>query len=318
MAAEPRLTCPVPRPASALRSARPWLCSAYSRNGIHCTADSAAPSSTASVTRKRPCASHRRHSAHRPATAPATKAVSGCPPSTSSAKAPASTATRRRLRSCTTRSTAQKHNGSASRVCDSAYSSQSTWCPPKPKASDPASAAAFDRSSRLRNSHVNCAERASTSTPAIHGTSVTGSTAASAVSGCSSELVMFPRKGWPPAPPGTRAAMISVVIPVYNEAGCLPDHVDALRPLLQSLSPDDWEIVLVDDGSSDGTGDVIARLAQDPRVRGATHPRNLGKGAAVRTGVLASRGDAVLMCDADMSTPPATLGEFLAALRQGA
>jgi dolichyl-phosphate beta-glucosyltransferase len=91
-----------------------------------------------------------------------------------------------------------------------------------------------------------------------------------------------------------------------------------LRPLLQSLSPDDWEIVLVDDGSSDGTGDVIARLAQDPRVRGATHPRNLGKGAAVRAGVLASRGDAVLMCDADMSTPPATLREFLAALQQGA
>ena len=112
--------------------------------------------------------------------------------------------------------------------------------------------------------------------------------------------------------------MISVVIPVYNEAGCLPEHVDVLRPLLQSLSPDDWEIVLVDDGSSDGTGDVIARLGADPRVRGATHPRNLGKGAAVRTGVLASRGDAVLMCDADMSTPPATLREFLAALQQGA
>jgi dolichyl-phosphate beta-glucosyltransferase len=112
--------------------------------------------------------------------------------------------------------------------------------------------------------------------------------------------------------------MISVVIPVYNEAGCLPEHVDVLRPLLQSLSPDDWEIVLVDDGSSDGTGDVIARLAQDPRVRGAAHPRNLGKGAAVRTGVLASRGAAVLMCDADMSTPPATLREFLAALQQGA
>jgi dolichyl-phosphate beta-glucosyltransferase len=112
--------------------------------------------------------------------------------------------------------------------------------------------------------------------------------------------------------------MISVVIPVYNEAGCLPAHVDALRPLLQSLAPDDWEIVLVDDGSSDGTGDVIARLAQDPRVRGASHPHNLGKGAAVRTGVLASRGDEVLMCDADMSTPPATLREFHAALRQGA
>lgn len=113
--------------------------------------------------------------------------------------------------------------------------------------------------------------------------------------------------------------MISVVIPVYNEAACVPAHVDALRPLLQSLAPDDWEIVLVDDGSADGTGAEIARLsAADPRVRGSNHPVNRGKGAAVRTGVLATRGSEVLFCDADMSTPPETLREFLAALRAGA
>jgi dolichyl-phosphate beta-glucosyltransferase len=113
--------------------------------------------------------------------------------------------------------------------------------------------------------------------------------------------------------------MISVVIPVYNEAGCLQQHVEALAPLLESLAPGAWEIVLVDDGSSDGTGAEIARLAAaDARVRGQRHPRNLGKGAAVRTGMLASRGDALLMCDADMSTPPETLREFLAALGQGA
>ena len=113
--------------------------------------------------------------------------------------------------------------------------------------------------------------------------------------------------------------MISVVIPVYNEAACVPVHVEALRPLLQSLAPDDWEIVLVDDGSADGTGAEIARLAAtDPRVRGASHPVNRGKGAAVRTGVLASRGSEVLFCDADMSTPPETLREFLVELRAGA
>jgi len=113
--------------------------------------------------------------------------------------------------------------------------------------------------------------------------------------------------------------MISVVIPVYNEAGCLQQHVDALVPLLQSLSPGGWEILLVDDGSADGTGTEIARLqAADARVRGLSHGRNLGKGAAVRTGVLASRGGAVLMCDADMSTPPETLRDFVAALEQGA
>ncbi|HYN64893.1 MAG TPA: glycosyltransferase, partial [Candidatus Limnocylindrales bacterium] len=113
--------------------------------------------------------------------------------------------------------------------------------------------------------------------------------------------------------------MISVVIPVYNEAGCLRAHVDALRPLLRELAGADWEIVLVDDGSHDGTAQEIAALsAADPAVRGCTHAVNRGKGAAVRTGVLATRGDAVLFCDADMSTPPETLREFLAALEAGA
>ncbi|MBM3985997.1 MAG: glycosyltransferase family 2 protein, partial [Planctomycetes bacterium] len=79
--------------------------------------------------------------------------------------------------------------------------------------------------------------------------------------------------------------MISVVIPVYNEAGCLSAHLAALTPVLQDVSPGDWEVVLVDDGSTDGTGAEIARLAAaDPRVRGLTHARNQGKGAAVRTG----------------------------------
>lgn len=113
--------------------------------------------------------------------------------------------------------------------------------------------------------------------------------------------------------------MISVVIPVYNEAGCLQAHLDALRPVLEELAPGDWELLLVDDGSVDGTGAEIARLAAiDPRVRGLAHPANRGKGAAVRTGMLATRGDAVLFCDADMSTPPDTLREFVAALAAGA
>jgi dolichyl-phosphate beta-glucosyltransferase len=112
--------------------------------------------------------------------------------------------------------------------------------------------------------------------------------------------------------------MISVVIPVYNEAACLDAHVAALRPLLTELSGEDWEIVLVDDGSADGTGAEIARLAATPHVRGLSHAVNRGKGAALRTGILATRGDAVLFCDADMSTPPETLRTFLAALRDGA
>jgi dolichyl-phosphate beta-glucosyltransferase len=112
--------------------------------------------------------------------------------------------------------------------------------------------------------------------------------------------------------------MISVVIPVYNEASCLDAHVATLRPLLEELSGPAWEIVLVDDGSADGTGAEITRLAQDGRVRGLSHAVNRGKGAALRTGIMATRGDIVLFCDADMSTPPETLRAFLPALQAGA
>jgi len=84
-------------------------------------------------------------------------------------------------------------------------------------------------------------------------------------------------------------------------------------------APDAWEIVLVDDGSSDGTGALMARLqAEDAHMRALSHPVNRGKGAAVRTGVLATRGDYVLFCDADLSTPPEFLGEFLELIEQGA
>jgi len=112
--------------------------------------------------------------------------------------------------------------------------------------------------------------------------------------------------------------MISAVIPVYNEAACLPASASQIVAALEATARP-WELVLVDDGSSDGTAAIVARLsAGDARVRGLQHERNRGKGAAVRTGVLATRGDAVLFCDADMSTPPDTLGRFLAALDEGA
>lgn len=112
--------------------------------------------------------------------------------------------------------------------------------------------------------------------------------------------------------------MISAVIPVYNEAGCLQSHVPALSEILGSISGGDFEIHLVDDGSSDGTGAIIDALAADPHIRGHHHAVNRGKGAAVRTGVLATRGDAVLFLDADMSTPLETLHPFLEALEAGA
>ncbi len=112
--------------------------------------------------------------------------------------------------------------------------------------------------------------------------------------------------------------MISAVIPVYNEAGCLREHVPALSEILTAIAGEDWEIHLVDDGSDDGTGEIIDALAVHPRLFGHHHAENRGKGAAVRTGVLATRGDRVLFLDADMSTPLETLHLFMQAIDQGA
>jgi len=112
--------------------------------------------------------------------------------------------------------------------------------------------------------------------------------------------------------------MISAVIPAYNEEAVLEESAMAVAAVLTRLSPLDWEIIIVNDGSLDRSAEVAGRLAGDPRFRTVSHERNRGKGAAVRTGVLLARGEAVLICDADMSTPPETLELFLAELSRGA
>ncbi|MEK6744922.1 MAG: glycosyltransferase [Nitrospirota bacterium] len=112
--------------------------------------------------------------------------------------------------------------------------------------------------------------------------------------------------------------MISAVIPAYNEEAILEGSARAVSRVLAQLSPGGWEIVLVDDGSRDQTAQVAARLAEDPRFRLVRFERNRGKGAAVRAGVLITRGDRVLILDADMSTPPEMLASFLPELDRGA
>jgi dolichyl-phosphate beta-glucosyltransferase len=111
---------------------------------------------------------------------------------------------------------------------------------------------------------------------------------------------------------------ISVVIPAYNEADTLPAHLARLLPLLEQIAEKEWEVLVVDDGSTDGMADVVEALGLAPRVRVLRAPANRGKGAAIRLGVAATAGDMVLTCDADMATPPEMLQAFVAALRSGA
>ena len=109
---------------------------------------------------------------------------------------------------------------------------------------------------------------------------------------------------------------LSVIVPLYNEAG----RVEATaRAILAHFGPDLHELLLVDDGSTDGTGDALRRLsADDPRVRGVGYEQNRGKGYAVRTGLQLATGDEVLFTDCDLSTPLGEYARLHQALLQGA
>lgn len=97
---------------------------------------------------------------------------------------------------------------------------------------------------------------------------------------------------------------LSVVVPAFNEAARLGPTLDRLAVFAREL-PGGAEVVVVDDGSTDGTGEIAALrdLQGVPWLRWIRLPANRGKGAALRAGVLASCGAEVLLCDADLSTP---------------
>jgi dolichyl-phosphate beta-glucosyltransferase len=96
---------------------------------------------------------------------------------------------------------------------------------------------------------------------------------------------------------------LSVVIPAYNEAERLPATLRALRSFLDRDGRR-AEVIVVDDGSTDGTSETVRRLeAQDDRIRLIRLPQNRGKGYAVRTGVVNASGALVLFADADGATP---------------
>ncbi|MFE9297946.1 glycosyltransferase [Streptomyces niveus] len=101
-------------------------------------------------------------------------------------------------------------------------------------------------------------------------------------------------------------ADLTVVVPAYNEEHRLRPTLDAICAYLRADRErwGDWELIVVDDGSTDGTAEVAAQAAADePRVQVLTSEENRGKGHALRLGVLASHGRRVLVTDADLATP---------------
>ena len=111
---------------------------------------------------------------------------------------------------------------------------------------------------------------------------------------------------------------ISVVIPVFNEVRTLADLHQRLARTLKDVGRP-WEVIFVDDGSRDGSFDVMRALhAQDPAVRVVRFNRNYGQHAAVFAGMERARGDVVVTLDADLQNPPEEIPALLRRLEQGA
>jgi glycosyltransferase involved in cell wall biosynthesis len=107
--------------------------------------------------------------------------------------------------------------------------------------------------------------------------------------------------------------MISVVIPALNEEAAIAETVIEVRNALEASGLGPYEIIVVDDGSSDATG----RLAAEAGARLVSHPHNVGYGKSLKDGILAARHDTIVITDADRTYPIASIPDLLREYRRG-
>jgi len=114
-----------------------------------------------------------------------------------------------------------------------------------------------------------------------------------------------------------RTVLVSVIIPAYNEASVIEHTIREVQQVLDGCEIG-YELIVVDDGSSDGMFATISRMGkQYGRVKGIRFSRNFGKEAALLAGLKAAKGDAVITMDADLQHPPTLIPELLEKWREG-
>ncbi len=105
---------------------------------------------------------------------------------------------------------------------------------------------------------------------------------------------------------------ISVIIPVFNEAKTLEEVIKKVEVLNIEK-----EIIAVDDGSTDGSLDVLNKLADEERIKFIRHQKNLGKGAAIKSGLKIASGDIIIIQDADLETDPQDFYRLIKPIENG-